>query len=136
MPRFSVDRPALDSERLAAHESRGDFSASRFDDPAESRTGYFHAKSGLLLVESFEVGKAQRLVLIECEDDLIEVPGGDARGLENRRRRSPRNTPAAAWPRHQDLQAYYEHMLIIVKPHNQEPIDRHRASPGRRVEAR
>lgn len=53
------------------------------EDPAESRTGYRHARSGLLLIESLKVGETQRLELVEGEDDLVEVASRQTGGLED-----------------------------------------------------
>jgi len=114
---FSVDRyrTALDPESLSVDDDIGDLPACRFDNPAERLPRYVHPGCCPFLIQAFEIGKTQRLVLVDVQEYLF--PTRQRRspvGPETGSFRDPVDIPAAFWSGHNTLRGPdNKHMLII-----------------------
>ena len=76
--------PAPDEDRLAADQCLGDLGAAALQHAADGLARDAHGLSGLLVAQRLEVDEANRLELVDGKLELLELPRGHARRLEQR----------------------------------------------------
>lgn len=123
--RVHLDYSAFYSKGLACDKRIGGLAMGRFEDPPERRAGNVHPLGPVSLAEALDVRQADGLQLVDAHQDLIEVRGWDAGGLEENAPRLGVDSSATAGPWHgpdllsmlrqqvYSVSLYYEHTLII-----------------------
>ena len=77
------DFPAFDAEELSIDDGISDFASGRFHDAPECLSGNTHSKGGCFLVETRQIGEANRFRLIQAEHHFFERMAWHTCGLES-----------------------------------------------------
>lgn len=62
---YDLDRTSFNEQRLSMNQGVGNFSVSRFENPAESLAGNIHSFRSIGLVKSLQVRQANGFKLID-----------------------------------------------------------------------